>query len=126
DCVNAILTQLTLLRQIAAEFSSFASPPTARPEPTRVSEVIEEVVQPYRAGLANRIAIDVLAPSDLPLVTIDRTLFGRALTNVIENALHAMPGKGMLTVQSQESRVDSQESTVDNQESTVEGREFVV
>ena len=32
------------------------------------------------------------------LVTIDRTLFARALTNVIENALHAMPGGGALTI----------------------------
>src|SRR6185437_7086021 len=59
DCVNAILTQVKLLRQIAAEFSSFASSPTARPEPTRLPEVIEEVVQPYRAGLSNRIAIHI-------------------------------------------------------------------
>jgi two-component system nitrogen regulation sensor histidine kinase NtrY len=114
DCVNAILRQVTLLRQIAAEFSSFASSPTARPEPTRISEVIEEVVQPYRAGLANRIAIHVHTPADLPLVTIDRTLFGRALTNVIENALHAMPGKGTLRVESRESGVESRESGAEN------------
>ena len=38
------------------------------------------------------------APDDLPPVTIDRTLFARALTNVIENALHAMPGTGRLTI----------------------------
>jgi signal transduction histidine kinase len=107
ECVNAILTQVKLLRQIAAEFSSFASSPTARPEATRLPEVIEEVVEPYRAGLSGRIGIHIDAPADLPPVTIDRTLFGRALTNVIENALHAMPGKGSLRVQSQESRVDS-------------------
>jgi len=29
---------------------------------------------------------------------IDRTLIGRALTNVIENALHAMPAGGTLTI----------------------------
>jgi signal transduction histidine kinase len=112
DCVNAILTQVKLLRQIAAEFSSFASSPTARPEPTRISEVIDEVVQPYRAGLANRIRIDVEAPADLPLVTIDRMLFGRALTNVIENALHAMPGNGTLTVRSEAVIVDGRQTVV--------------
>ena len=32
------------------------------------------------------------------MVFIDKTLFGRALTNVIENALHAMPGGGALAV----------------------------
>jgi nitrogen fixation/metabolism regulation signal transduction histidine kinase len=102
DCVAAILTQVKLLRQIATEFSSFASSPTPRPEPTMLPALIEEVVEPYRTGLANRIAIDVQADPNLPTVTIDRTLFARALTNVIENALHAMPGTGRLTIASRE------------------------
>ncbi len=100
DCVNAILTQVKLLRQISTEFSSFASSPTPRPEATALPALLEEVVEPYRAGLAGRIAVDVDAPSDLPIVTIDRTLFARALTNVMENALHAMPGGGTLTIDS--------------------------
>jgi signal transduction histidine kinase len=102
DCVHAILTQVSLLRQISAEFSSFASSPTARPEPTSLPALIEEVVAPYRTGLASRITIDVSVPVALPLAQIDRTLFARALTNVIENALHAMPGHGRLTIRATE------------------------
>ena len=52
----------------------------------------------YRAGLSGRIRIEVAAPPDLPPVMIDRTLFARALTNIIENALHAMPGAGQLRI----------------------------
>src|SRR5437016_1739885 len=85
DCVNAILAQVKLLRQISAEFSSFASSPTPRPEPTDVPALIEEVVEPYRVGLAGRVVIDVKSPRDLPSVFLDRTLFARALTNIIEN-----------------------------------------
>jgi signal transduction histidine kinase len=102
NCVNAILTQVKLLRQISAEFSSFASSPTPRPEPTAVPALIEEVVEPYRTGLADRITITVGAAANLPDVTLDRTLFSRALTNIIENALHAMPGPGRLTIQARE------------------------
>jgi signal transduction histidine kinase len=98
ECVHAILTQVLLLRQIASEFSSFASSPTARPEPTALPELFEEVVAPYRTGLAERIQIAIDTPSTLPLALIDRTLFSRAVTNVIENALHAMPGRGQLTI----------------------------
>jgi nitrogen fixation/metabolism regulation signal transduction histidine kinase len=98
DCVNAILSQVTLLRQISAEFSSFASSPTPRPEPTAIAALIQDVIEPYRTGLAQRLAIEVQAADNLPLVSIDRTLFARALTNVIENALHAMPGSGRLTI----------------------------
>ncbi len=98
DCVNAILTQVKLLHQISAEFSSFASSPTPRPESTDMGQLIEEVVEPYRAGLSARIAIDVAFEAGLPTVIVDRTLFARALTNVVENALHAMPGAGTLRI----------------------------
>jgi signal transduction histidine kinase len=98
DCVHAILTQVSLLRQIASEFSSFASSPTARPEATALPELFEEVVASYRTGLTGRISIAIDAESSLPPAFIDRTLFSRAITNVIENALHAMPGTGQLTI----------------------------
>ena len=100
DCVNAILHQVTLLRQIASEFSNFASSPTARPEAVHLPALLEEVVAPYRTGLAERVSIRVDAEPTLPPVFIDRTLFARALTNIIENALHAMPGGGQISLQS--------------------------
>ena len=106
ECVTAILTQVTLLRQIATEFSSFASSPTPRPEPTDLPALIDEVVGPYRTGLTGRVTIETAAAPGLPPVKIDRTLFARALTNVIENALHAMPGGGRLTLNMHRSTPD--------------------
>jgi two-component system, NtrC family, nitrogen regulation sensor histidine kinase NtrY len=98
DCVSTILTQVRLLRQIASEFSSFASSPTARPAAVGVSELVREAVNPYRAGLEDRIQFDVDVPGDLPPVYVDRTLVSRSLANIVENALHAMPAKGALRV----------------------------
>jgi two-component system nitrogen regulation sensor histidine kinase NtrY len=113
ECVASILSQVRLLRQISAEFSSFASSPTPRPETTALPALIEEVVEPYHAGLINRIHIEVHAATGLPPVFIDRTLFARALTNVIENALHAMPGSGRLRITARpESSVVGRESLV--------------
>ena len=112
ECITAILGQVALLRQISAEFSSFASAPTPRPEPTEVAALIEDVVAPYRMGLAGRITIAVEAARGLPQPAIDRTLFSRALTNVIENALHAMPGRGQLTVTCHLSALDAHRSIV--------------
>jgi signal transduction histidine kinase len=118
ECVSAILSQVTLLRQISAEFSSFASSPTPRPQPTDLAALIDEVVEPYRTGLTGRISIKVDHQRGMPKVHIDRTLFARGLTNVIENALHAMPGGGALVVSSRESTVaSSQESEVGSQAS---------
>jgi nitrogen fixation/metabolism regulation signal transduction histidine kinase len=112
DCVNAILTQVKLLRQISAEFSSFASSPTPRPEPTDVAALIEEVVESYRTALTGRIAVDVQNDCALPQVALDRTLFSRALTNIIENAIHAMPGGGRLTIASRREPADGGEAIV--------------
>jgi signal transduction histidine kinase len=102
DCVATILTQVKLLRQIASEFSSFASSPTAKPAEVDVAALLHEIVDPYRAGLDGRIQLDVSIPSTLPSVFIDRTLIARSLTNIVENALHAMPGSGTLGVSARE------------------------
>ena len=102
ECVTAILSQVTLLRQISSEFSRFGSSPAPEFAPTDVGALVDEVVEPYRTGLTGRIRIDVLSAPDLPAVSLDRTLFARALTNVIENALHAMPGNGQLTISSRQ------------------------
>ena len=96
ECVASILSQVKLLRQISSEFSSFASAPSARPEPTDLAALLDEVVEPYRTGA--RVAFHVEAAPSLPPAFIDRTLFARALTNIMENALHAMPGGGSLTL----------------------------
>ena len=53
---------------------------------------------PTALGLRDRIRFDVDVPADLPQVYVDRTLVARSLTNIVENALHAMPGAGALTV----------------------------
>ena len=98
ECVDSILGQVRLLRQIAGEFSSFAASPTARPVVTSPAELVAEVVEPYRAGLPAGVALSVDVPPDLPAFSVDRSLLGRALTNMIENALHAMPRGGALEI----------------------------
>ncbi len=97
-CVNTILGQVKLLRQISAEFSSFASSPTARPALVDVPELVADVLDPYRAGLSGRIEIINRVQGPLPRVFVDRTLVARSLANIVENALHAMTGEGRLTV----------------------------
>jgi signal transduction histidine kinase len=98
ECVTSILSQVKLLRQISAEFSSFASRPTPHPAPTSLVELIPTVVDPYITGLAGRVAVNVVVNDALPAIVVDRVLLARALTNMIENALHAMPGGGTLTI----------------------------
>jgi len=96
-CVDSILSQVRLLRQIASEFSSFAASPTARLAPVDLPELVEEVIRPYETGAGGRWTFTRLIESPVPALLIDRVLIGRALTNIIDNALHAMPGGGTVT-----------------------------
>jgi signal transduction histidine kinase len=98
ECVATILTQVKLLRQIASEFSSFASSPTAKLTEVDVAALLHEIVDPYRVGLDGRIHLEISIPPALPPVVVDRSLISRSLTNIVENALHAMPGSGTLGV----------------------------
>jgi nitrogen fixation/metabolism regulation signal transduction histidine kinase len=106
NCVDTILTQVRLLRQIASEFSSFGTSPTVTPAPTAMRALVDEVIDPYRLGTAGRITFDLEVPDDLPVLTIDRMLMGRAITNIVENALYAMPSGGVLSLRAREVRLN--------------------
>lgn len=112
NCIEAILSQVRLLRQIASEFSSFASAPTARLAPTDLGGLVDEVLRPYVTGSGGQVRFETAIDAGLPPLQIDRALVGRALTNVIDNALHAMPDGGMLTLRAWQPAADRVELTV--------------
>jgi signal transduction histidine kinase len=97
-CLTTILKQVKLLRRIASEFSTFATQPTPRMEPVQIGDLLESVVEPYRPGLPENVRLQLDITSGLPIVRCDRTQMGRALTNLVENALQAMPNGGSLHV----------------------------
>ena len=94
---DTILEELHSLRAIVEEFSQFARMPPPRLSPTDVSEVAERALALYRAR-AGATRIETVLPPDLPPAAADRDLLGRALGNLIANALEAMPDGGTLSV----------------------------
>ncbi len=94
QCIGTVLKQVKLLRQLANEFSSFAAVPVPKLERVPLAALLQDVVEPYRAGLASHTGISVDVAPDTPDARADRTLLARALTNLIENALQAMPSGG--------------------------------
>src|SRR5690606_3381317 len=98
NCIDTILLQVRVLRQVSSEFASFASTPTARVADLPLAPIVDEVVDAYRTGLPERVRVTSDVAPGLPPVSVDRVLLGRAMTNIIENALHAMPTGGTLSV----------------------------
>jgi signal transduction histidine kinase len=114
ECVTNVLNQVRLLRQIASEFSSFATSPTVKPRPQALHLVIAEVVEAYRTGLKGQVVISVEVPATLPPVLVDKAVLARALTNVIENALHAMPRGGSLQLSARAIDADRVELAIED------------
>jgi len=97
-CAENVLRQVQTLRQIATEFSNFGTAPVPHPERWDVSGVLHEIAASYQSGLDGRVDFVVDVSSDVPPVFADRLLVARALTNVVENALHAIPDRGRIVL----------------------------
>jgi signal transduction histidine kinase len=96
QCLQTVYRQVRNLRQIASEFSNFAGAPTPAFEALEVRALVQEVVSAYR--LATHLEMQVGGLEGLPPVRVDRTLVARALTNLVENAVQAMPDGGVLRI----------------------------
>ncbi|MBI1951206.1 MAG: HAMP domain-containing protein [Acidobacteria bacterium] len=98
ECLDNIRKQVEVLRQIALEFSIHARLPHLQPEPCPVGTLLDEALGPYAAAAPDGIRIRRDVPPGLPSVLVDRAIMVRALVNLIENALQAMPRGGALVV----------------------------
>ncbi|MEZ6196059.1 MAG: ATP-binding protein [Planctomycetota bacterium] len=99
DGVRNIVSQSDSLRQIAADFSDFASFPKRNLEPQRLLPLVESVVQLYsnREETGVEVSVEALAGADVE-VKVDANELRRVFINLFNNALEAMPEGGRLTV----------------------------
>ena len=97
-CTTTILQQVATLREIVTEFSAFARPPAAVPEAQAPLRLVDEVLAPYRTVLPPGVLLSVSAEEDLPAIEGDRRLLGRAVVNLVENALQAVGDSGRIEI----------------------------
>jgi nitrogen fixation/metabolism regulation signal transduction histidine kinase len=102
ESTATLLTELATLKQIIGRFSDFAKMPPPELQKVDINQVVEQALALYRAQLAapGRPAI-VLRPEltgSLPPVEADPEQLGRALGNLLLNAIDAMPRGGTLTI----------------------------
>jgi signal transduction histidine kinase len=81
-----------------------ARPGELNRQPTRLNDVVREVLRHLEPQLAHRkIRIELQLGAALPAVSLDADRFTQALINVIINAAEAMPNGGTLSVVSRRS-----------------------
>jgi two-component system, NtrC family, nitrogen regulation sensor histidine kinase NtrY len=102
-----LLAEIGNLKQIISRFSEFSKMPQPQLQPVIVNEVVQGVARLFQAQLEARsgaaIACEVdLAASKEP-VAADAELLHRAFSNLVLNAMDAMPKGGTLTLRTRDS-----------------------
>jgi two-component system nitrogen regulation sensor histidine kinase NtrY len=96
-CLETVIKQVRNLYDIAGEFSAYAKLPDLKPEPLDPVAFMRATIGPYRASGLSHVELDErYEPSGT--VAIDPKVLGRAVVNLVENALEAMPDGGRLTI----------------------------
>jgi signal transduction histidine kinase len=96
-CIETIIKQVRALYDIAGEFSAYAKLPVLAPESTDPVAFMRGLVAPYLASKPPGITI-AESYGEAPAIAADPKVLSRAVINLIENALQAMPDGGTLTV----------------------------
>ena len=87
-CVDAIEGEVESLKLLVDEFSNFARLPTGNPKPDDLNRIVADAVASYTG--TDGVAFDTDLAEGLPTVDVDRAQMRRVLTNLIDNALHAV------------------------------------
>jgi signal transduction histidine kinase len=97
---STLLAEINNLKAIIARFSEFSKMPQPQRRPTQVNDVVHSVLRVFQAQLQakNPIAVRIELARTLPEISADPDLLHRALSNLVLNAIDAMPQGGELTI----------------------------
>jgi two-component system nitrogen regulation sensor histidine kinase NtrY len=95
--VSAIIGEVQNLNKLLKDFSDFAKLPEPKRENVNLKKLIREAVALYRTTAPN-IRFDIKNIDQNTTVFIDYNQFKQVFTNLIINALQAMPGGGLIFI----------------------------
>ncbi len=101
---STLLAEIANLKTIIGRFSEFSRMPHPELQPVQVNEILRGVVKlfqaqlqaPGRAPIASKLELDESAGT----IAADPEMLHRALSNLVLNAMDAMPNGGTLTLRS--------------------------
>jgi signal transduction histidine kinase len=99
---ETLLTEISNLKEVIGRFSDFSRMPQPLLRQVQVNEVVRGVMQLFQAQLESqehaKINVQFQLDPNLETVAADAELLHRALSNLVLNAMDAMPDGGMLTL----------------------------
>jgi signal transduction histidine kinase len=99
---STLLAEISNLKKIIGRFSEFSKMPRPQLQPVQVNHVLQGVAKLYQAQLQAPgrapIACELEVDEKLGAIAADPDLLHRALSNLVLNAMDAMPNGGTLTL----------------------------
>jgi signal transduction histidine kinase len=103
---TTLLAEIANLKAIISRFSEFSKMPQPQLQRVQINEVVQNVIRLFQAQLQapGRPAIEcsLELPSDCGPIAADPELLHRALSNLVLNAMDAMPQGGVLTLRTRQ------------------------
>jgi len=97
ECTRTIIQEVEGLRNLVDEFSRYARMPSAHPRPGDLHAVVRQVAQLY-AGVRPGIGLRTELDPSLPPLNLDPDHMKRALINLVDNAVAAIPEEGEIVI----------------------------
>ena len=91
SCIETIVSEVDILRDLVSEFSKFARLPSIRTKMLNLNEVIVEAISHYQNSYPHVRFLSEHLGDNLPLVPLDKEQMNRVFGNLIINAIAAIP-----------------------------------
>jgi PAS domain S-box-containing protein len=99
ESVNGIEYNLYYIAKIVEDLQDYAKPQYPNKQKIEIGGVIEEVMKLVFVPSNLKVIIDIA--KDFPKISADFSMLKRSLTNLVTNAIQAMPNGGQLTLRAQ-------------------------
>jgi two-component system, NtrC family, nitrogen regulation sensor histidine kinase NtrY len=100
ECTETIIHEVDGLKRLVDEFSRFARMPVFVPRPTDVRPLIDGVAGLYRESHP-ALTVVTRHGDDVPMLEVDPDHIKRAVLNLVDNAVEAVAGTGIVTIETE-------------------------
>jgi two-component system nitrogen regulation sensor histidine kinase NtrY len=94
---EAIVAQVSGLKELVDAFQEYAQMPTIDPRPTALAKILREVGSLYE-GVREGLEVQIVLPDQEIWGVVDPVLIRQVLVNLIENAIWAIPESGRISL----------------------------
>ncbi len=101
DVLEMMLEEVSCINNVVKDLVLFAKPPVNKENNIDINRTIEEaLLLTFKQLGGEKIDIDKKLAPNLPPLSVDSNLIKQAIVNIMQNAIEAMPGDGVLSVKS--------------------------